>query len=96
MLWGFWEKRHWLGKDAALVDAQWNLLPAGERIRRLVQEEWRTRTGGRADDSGRFRFRGFQGDYEVEVLTADGSKLRGTARLARSGAGVAVRLDRAR
>lgn len=92
MLWGFWENRHWLGKDAALVDAQWNLLPAGERVRRLVLDEWRTRVAGNSDDAGRFGFRGFYGDYEVEVVTADGTRLRGTAFLAPSVGNVVVRL----
>jgi endo-1,4-beta-xylanase len=93
MLWGFWEKRHWLGGDAALVDARWNLLPAGERVRRLLLEEWRTRAEGRSDGAGRFRFRGFHGDYEVEAVTADGTRLRGTARLPPTAARVEAQLS---
>jgi GH35 family endo-1,4-beta-xylanase len=92
MLWGFWEKRHWLGKDAALVDAQWNLLPAGERVRKLLLDEWRTRADGRSDSAGRFVFRGFHGDYEVTAVAADGTKMRGTARLTPEGKGAVVRL----
>lgn len=84
MLWGFWEKRHWLGKDAALVDANWNLLPAGERVRKLLLDEWRTAATGRTDGSGRMRFRGFYGDYEVTVTMPDGAKARVSAGFAPS------------
>jgi GH35 family endo-1,4-beta-xylanase len=94
MLWGFWENRHWLGKDAALVDAQWNLLPAGERVRRLLLEEWRTNVAGRSDAAGRFRFRGFHGEYAVEVVAAGGIRMRGTAHLTRSTCSAVVRLTK--
>lgn len=95
LLWGFWAKRHWLGRDAALVDAGWNLTPAGDRVRRLIQEEWRTHLVGRSDDAGQFRFRGFVGTYEVHATTVDGSKLRGTVRFARNAGRVTARLLRA-
>jgi len=71
LLWGFWAKAHWLGKKAALVDANFNLLPAGERLIHLLQEEWNTRTGGKVTDAG-FSFRGFYGKYEGEWTGPDG------------------------
>lgn len=66
LLWGFWERSHWLGRDAALVDAQWNPLPAGERLTRL-RAEWTTRVDAATADDGLLRFRGFHGRYAVEV-----------------------------
>lgn len=46
-----------------------------------------------ANEQAYFRFiRGFYGDYEVDVVTADGTRLRGTAFLAPSVGNVVVRL----
>ena len=80
MLWGFWARRHWLGPDAALVDRDWTLNPAGQRLFDLLRKEWRTDVDGRTDESGRLHFRGFFGTYEV-AIDEKGAKLAGTARL---------------
>lgn len=72
LLWGFWAKRHWLGADSALVDANWELTEAGKRLRHLLLTEWRTRVEGTTDDRGRLKFRGFHGDYLVTVTGRDG------------------------
>jgi GH35 family endo-1,4-beta-xylanase len=66
LLWGFWAKRHWLGPDAALVDENWNLLPAGERILNLMHKEWSTDVAARTEATGKVRFRGYYGTYAVE------------------------------
>jgi len=66
LIWGFWENAHWMGRDAALVDADWNLLPAGRRIfEDLLGREWTTDLALRTDVSGTVRFRGFHGRYSV-------------------------------
>ena len=75
LLWGFWEKRHWLGTDAALVRADWTLLPVGERVRRLLLLEWRTCATGRSGADGRFAFRGFFGTYALSATGADGQRM---------------------
>jgi endo-1,4-beta-xylanase len=67
LLWGFWERRHWLGKDAALLDADLNPLPAGERLSQLLNEEWRTRATLQADVTGAVTFRGYFGRYRITV-----------------------------
>jgi len=65
-LWGFWEKAHWMGRDAALVDAQWNPLPAGHRIfQDLLGKEWNTDLALQTDADGTVKFRGFFGSYTV-------------------------------
>jgi GH35 family endo-1,4-beta-xylanase len=71
LLWGFWEKAHWLGRQAALVGADWEVLPAGQRLKRLLLEEWHTSVraplvGGAA------AFRGFYGSYEVLLQLPNG------------------------
>ena len=65
LLWGFWEWAHWLGKDAALVDKNWEMTAAGERVSELLLKKWRTETTVKTDAEGRFSFDGFYGDYEI-------------------------------
>lgn len=81
LLWGFWERRHWLGAEAALVSRDWELLEPGRRLLALFAE-WRTDVDVVAAD-GRAAFRGFYGTYEITLTTPDGRSLRGTASLPR-------------
>ena len=81
LLWGFWAKRHWLGADAALVDKDWTLLPAGERISNLLLKEWRTNASRKSGEKGDFEFRGFHGTYKLTTTAADGTRLAATVRL---------------
>lgn len=81
MLWGFWERAHWLGRDAALVDREWNLLRAGERIRDLLLHRWRTHRTAETQDAGSLAFRGFYGDYRVRIRDAGGRERHGEASL---------------
>lgn len=77
ILWGFWENNHWLGKDAALVNADWQCLPAGNILRKLLLEEWNTSTTEIADEKGEIKFRGFFGDYRIEGQLPSGEKITG-------------------
>jgi GH35 family endo-1,4-beta-xylanase len=70
LMWGFWAGAHWLGADAAIVDANWAVNAAGQRYTNLLQE-WTTVTNGVTDANGRFSLRGFRGDYDV-TLSAPG------------------------
>lgn len=81
MLWGFWEGSHWLGRDAALVDREWNLLPAGARIRDLLLHRWRTHVTIGADDAGILAFRGFYGTYTISARDEHGQLIWGTVDL---------------
>lgn len=71
MLWGFWEKRHFLKDRAALVDADWKNTPAGDRLDQLLLRDWRTTLTGQTDATGTLRFRGFQGTYEIAGAKAE-------------------------
>jgi hypothetical protein len=71
LLWGFWEKAHWLGRQAALVGADWEVLPAGQRLKRLLLEEWHTSVRAPLAD-GAAAFRGFYGSYEVLLQLPNG------------------------
>ena len=46
-----------------LTDMAFNNLPAGDVVDRLL-DDWRTRTRGKTDEKGYFKFEGFLGDYE--------------------------------
>ena len=70
LMWGFWANAHWLGSNAAIVDANWTVNAAGQRYTNLLQE-WTTVTNGLTDANGRFALRGFRGDYDV-TLSASG------------------------
>jgi endo-1,4-beta-xylanase len=48
------------------------LTPLFGRLRRLLREEWMTRTTIRTDADGRAEFRGFFGDYSLRRRTAGG------------------------
>jgi GH35 family endo-1,4-beta-xylanase len=65
MLWGFWEKRHFLKDRTALVDANWKNTPAGDRLDQLLLRDWRTTLTATTDATGTLRFRGFHGTYDI-------------------------------
>jgi GH35 family endo-1,4-beta-xylanase len=67
LLWGFGAKTHWMGPDAALMNADGTLNPAGSRISRLLREEWSTRGNGVTGADGCLAFRGFYGSYALGV-----------------------------
>jgi len=57
VMWGFWERVHWRGRDASIVNDNWTLNEAGRRFESLMNE-WTTRAYGSTDGSGSFGFRG--------------------------------------
>jgi endo-1,4-beta-xylanase len=86
LLWGFWEKSHWLGAPAALVSKDWETLEAGQRVFDLWGKEWTTRVTLTTDAGGKVAFRGFPGRYEVSaqgvtrVITLDAANPSQTLR----------------
>jgi len=72
MLWGFTAKTHWMGADAALVDADNKINAAGQRISHLLREEWTTHGSATASKKGQLAWRGFYGTYTVTVKMPDG------------------------
>jgi len=40
-MWGFWERVHWRGRDASIVNDNWTLNEAGRRFESLMNE-WTT------------------------------------------------------
>ncbi len=96
MLWGFWSKRHWLGPDAAVVVDDFAPNTAGERLRHLLLDAWRTCTEGQTDETGRFPFRGHHGTYAVEITTADGRQAEHSVTFTPGKTSAVVALDHTR
>ena len=69
LMWGFWAGQHWL-PDAALIRSDWSLRPAGIQWSNLVFREWTTDARVLSGTNGRAAFRGFKGDYEIQVVAA--------------------------
>jgi hypothetical protein len=75
LLWGFGATTHWMGPEAALMNADGTLTLAGHRISRLLCEEWTTRGSEVTGADGRLSFRGFCGSYALSFAAPDGRKL---------------------
>lgn len=90
VMWGFWEGRHW-HPDRALWRRNWDIKPCGQAWLDLVRGEWWTDAAGRTDAQGRFRVRGFLGEYRVDVAVGDRVQAA-SVELARPGAECVVRL----
>jgi len=69
--WDLSDKEAWLGAPAGLLRSDFSPKPAYERIRHLVREEWWTKLEGKTNADGEFSFRGFCGDYLLEVEGAE-------------------------
>lgn len=75
LLWGFEARTHWMGPQAALMEADGSLNAAGQRISHLLREEWTSHGQTSAGADGTARFRGFRGLYELKIQLADGRSI---------------------
>ncbi len=64
--WDLSDAGSWL-EGGGLLRKDLSEKPAYTALRKLIREEWMTRTKGKTDRKGRFKFRGFQGDYTLNV-----------------------------
>ncbi|CAI9264239.1 unnamed protein product [Lactuca saligna] len=66
VFWGFWEL--FMSRDNShLVNAEGEVNEAGKRFIE-VKKEWLSHAHGFIDEENEFRFRGFEGTYEVEIV----------------------------
>ena len=61
--------------------SDWSEKPNAKVYKDLVLRQWRTNVDGMTDGTGRFRQRGFHGDYTV-VVEAGGRRVETTLSLA--------------
>ncbi|ONK58117.1 uncharacterized protein A4U43_C09F8300 [Asparagus officinalis] len=66
MLWGFWEL--YVRNNGHLVNAEGDLNEAGNRYLAL-KREWMSHCNGYVDENCELKFRGFHGDYTIEVVS---------------------------
>lgn len=66
LMWGFWAGAHFEGADASLIDLDWTINAAGERYLDL-RDTWRTAVVQETDAEGAVGFRGYHGEYRVDV-----------------------------
>lgn len=64
-----------MGAEAALIDDEFTLLPAGERIIELLESRWKSAGTATTSESGRIEIEGFYGDYQIHAEGADGRLL---------------------
>lgn len=69
--WGLDDERAWL-PGIGLIDEKGNAKPNYETLDRLINHEWRTNLSAATDANGELRFRGFYGDYEIEITSPKG------------------------
>ena len=67
LMWGFWEKSHWLPLGA-MYRADWSSKPNALVYNDLLFREWWTNASGESDTAGRFATRGFKGSYNVTAI----------------------------
>lgn len=70
LMWGFWEKPHWI-PHSAMWKTDFTPTLQAEAYRELVFGEWWTDTDEVADANGEVRIRAFYGDY---VITVNGER----------------------
>ena len=68
--------------DAGLIGPDGRPRPAYEALRELILHRWRTRVQGRLPLDGRIQFRGFHGDYQLQVTLKNGKTARAMFRVA--------------
>jgi len=65
--WDLSDKDAWLNAPAGLVRADLTPKPAYQALHRLIREKWWTNYEGRSDEQGELKFRGFCGDYRLDL-----------------------------
>lgn len=79
--WDFSDHQAWKGAPAGLIRADMTPKPAYEALRKLVKGRWWTEEQVTTDGDGKAGFRGFLGDYEVEMTVGDKKPVRQTITL---------------
>ena len=70
--WDLCDKGSWL-KGGGMLRADLTPKPVYAALKKLIHEEWHTHAEGQTDAVGALAFRGFHGQYRVEVKTPAGS-----------------------
>merc|ERR1712106_165407 len=78
ILWGYWDQRHWRGKEASLADGpNLTLNAAGNKYRDLVFKKWWTSE----EATNHIKTRAFKGDYVITALDGDDGSVLETKKI---------------
>jgi len=55
-----------------LLRADFSPKPAYDALKKLIHDTWRTEAKGKTDENGIYRFRGFHGEYDVQIESPAG------------------------
>jgi GH35 family endo-1,4-beta-xylanase len=69
--WGFSDRNIWL-PGGGLVDGEYQPKPVYNMLDKLINQTWKTITTIQTDNQGTVAFRGFFGEYEINLSTPDG------------------------
>jgi len=69
--WGFSDRNIWL-PGGGLVDEEYRPKPVYEMLDKLINETWKTNLTDELDTGGKVLFRGFFGNYTINLSTKDG------------------------
>jgi endo-1,4-beta-xylanase len=78
--WDFTDQNAWQQAPAGLIREDMSPKPAYEELEHLIKGKWWTQTETTTTAGGTAQFRGFLGDYEVNMIVG-GKKLTGTFQL---------------
>ena len=68
--WGFTDRTSFC-PGRGLVTKEYQPKPVYNRLKRLINEEWKTKVDAQTDDEGMVKFRGFHGKYVVNLKTKE-------------------------
>lgn len=91
LIWGFWEKAHWMGPRAAMVRSDFSERPAMKAWRDQIYREWWTKFSGKSDAAGSATTRAFLGTQRVTV-TVGGATATATVQVERGKNRVTIKL----
>jgi len=66
--WGLDDERAWL-PGIGLIDEKGAPKAAYQTLDRLINQEWKTVQTGATNSAGVYEFRGFYGEYEIEIIS---------------------------
>lgn len=73
LMWGYWDEIHWQD-DSPMFRKDWSIKPAGEAFIDLVFNQWWTDEEGETNADGRYKTRGFLGEYTITVTVGAATK----------------------
>jgi len=82
--WNLTDAHAWMQAPSGLLDKKMAPKPAYNVLKKLITEDWRTKTNLKTDAKGQAIFRGFHGKYELTITTPTGREKIDSLRLKKS------------